>query len=243
MKNWNLGFFLTFFLLVCTISCKKENGCYVEQGPTETDVINLPDFHTIDNSIKASFVLSSGSQQEVKLTGNRNILNLIDKESYVENGIWYLGFGSCVGEYEPILIDLTLPDYVAFTNNGIGDVSSQTPIETSTNFSIYIGGTGDLNLSLNDLDMVNVNLSGTGNINLSGSANRETISVTGNGVVDCFNLICDSSDVFIQGNGNCLVNVQDYLNVEINGNGIVYYKGYPTIVQSINGLGSIVDAN
>lgn len=243
MKNWNFGFFLTFFLMMITISCKKENGCYIEQGPTETHVIDLPEFHTIDNSIKASFILSSGSQQEIKLTGNRNILNLIEKESYVENGIWYLGFESCVGEYESILVDLTLPDYVGFTNNGIGNVSAPTAIETNADFSIYVGGTGDFDLTLSNLDVIHVNLSGTGNINLSGSANREIISVTGNGVVDCFDLMCDSSEVFIQGNGNCLVNVQDYLNVEINGNGIVYYKGYPTIIQSINGSGSIVDAN
>ncbi|MBI3135308.1 MAG: DUF2807 domain-containing protein [Bacteroidetes bacterium] len=235
--------FCIAFLGLLVLSCKKENGCYVESGKTETRIFNLPEFHTINHSVQASFILNSGPQQEVKVTGNKNILKALEKESYVENGIWNLAFESCVGDYDPLIVELTLPSYVGFTNNGIGNTSSPSQLVAANEFSVSVNGTGDLDLSINSIDKLNVLLNGTGNITLSGSANQQYIEITGNGVVNCFGVTSNTSDVTIKGNGNCMVLVNDSLNATIAGGGIIYYKGYPVITQSIQGPGSVIDAN
>ena len=241
MIKFNQGIFILTVLVF--LICKKENGCYIEKGKQEIRTLDLPPFTTINQNIRANFNLSSGPNQLVTIEGSKSILNLIEKESYVENSVWHLGFTSCVHDYEPIEINLTLPNYVAITNNGIGDFTSTSEITTENTFSIFVGGNGDVNLSLLDLDNVMVEITGNGNVKLSGNTINKSLSIKGNGIIDAFDLNSNYANVFISGTGNCLVRASDSLSVKINGNGSVYYKGYPTISQTITGNGSVIDAN
>lgn len=203
----------------------------------------FPSFHTISHQLKANFTLKSGPEQRVMVTGNRNVLHFLERESYVADGVLYLGFESCVGDYQPLEIEITLPEFIAFTNNGFGNGTAGSQLNTGDVFSIVVGGTGDLDLMLDDLTDISIQLTGSGNINLSGSVINQSITITGNGVVDCFDLSSLNTSVLVQGNSSCLVSVADSLNVQIVGNGKVYYKGYPFIQENITGGGELIDAN
>lgn len=224
------------------VSCHKENGCYKEQGKVIEKELFLEDFHSINNKIHANFVLNSGAHQSVKIKGDKKIVQLIQNETEVIDGVWNLDFESCVTDYQPVEIEITLPHYLSITNNGLANMSAPQNLNT-TDFTLKLGGSGDLNIALNNINELNVELSGTGNIQLSGSSEIEKITNSGNGVVDCFNLPVQIAHVEIIGNGSCLVHVTDTLNASINGNGTVYYKGFPLINQTIVGGGQIVDAN
>lgn len=234
----------TFFIpIIFLLSCKKENGCFVEKGKAISREFSLPEFQTIDQGIKANFVLSAGVQQSVVVEGDKNMVDLLEKESYVENGTWFLSFGSCVKDYEPLTIYVTLPSYVAFMNHGSGNSSSATVLPTPDDFYLLVGGTGDLSIDLEALTNVTVELTGTGNITLTGQAQQERILVKGNGVVDAFGLTAGQVDIEVKGTGDCLVKATASLNVNISGNGNVYYKGFPVISTDISGNGNVIDAN
>ena len=76
-----------------------------------------------------------------------------------------------------------------------------------------------------------------------GDADVHELKIRGASEVESFDLLTNSTAVNIIGAGNCEVNAQNDLDVSITGAGIVYYKGNPTITQSITGLGQVVDAN
>lgn len=232
-----------FALLPLFFSCKKEQGCYVESGKWQTRVLDLPPFHTINHSIEADFILHSGSEQSVVIKGDKRILDLIEKETSVENGVWDLSFTSCVHKYQPLIIEMTLPSYLGFTNKGVGNVSSPSVLATGSEFTIEVDGSGDLDLTIDYVEQLIITMNGSGNLKLNGSAANQNITLNGNGVVDCFGVSSQHTSISLNGSSNCMVNVSDSLIVDVNGPGIVYYKGYPYIVQSIQGGGSLIDSN
>jgi hypothetical protein len=93
-------------------------------------------------------------------------------------------------------------------------------------------------------EIVSVSLTGVGDYILSGDYQEElTIIMTGVGNVRAFDLEVGTCTITSTGVGNCEVWVKNSLIVTITGVGSVYYKGNPTIAQSVTGLGSLVDAN
>lgn len=87
-------------------------------------------------------------------------------------------------------------------------------------------------------------LTGVGDYILSGDYQEElTISITGVGNVEAFDLEVGTCNISITGDGDCEVHVKNELNVTIMGVGNVSWIGHPAISSSVTGLGSLTDAN
>lgn len=93
-------------------------------------------------------------------------------------------------------------------------------------------------INIPELDFIGV--SGSGNFYLQGEAQPSLdILIEGTCDVDAYNLEVARCNIFIEGSGNCHVNVTEQLDVDISGAGSISYMGSPEINQSISGVGSV----
>ncbi|MEO1712969.1 MAG: DUF2807 domain-containing protein, partial [Bacteroidota bacterium] len=70
-----------------------------------------------------------------------------------------------------------------------------------------------------------------------------TVTVSGSGTYQGFNIIADNYIVTLSGSGNIELTANDALNSTISGSGFVLFQGAPVITSVISGSGLIVDAN
>jgi hypothetical protein len=93
-------------------------------------------------------------------------------------------------------------------------------------------------------EMNDFKLVGVGDLELSGDFQDElSISFTGVGNVEAYDLEVGICTIVSTGVGDCKVNVRDELDVTITGVGTIFYKGNPVITQSISGLGKLIEDN
>lgn len=69
------------------------------------------------------------------------------------------------------------------------------------------------------------------------------LSIIGTGNFYGFPMKVRDADVNISGTGSCEITVEERLEVNIDGSGDVYYKGYPVIREHIQGSGSVRSMN
>ena len=89
-----------------------------------------------------------------------------------------------------------------------------------------------------------ISVTGAGNFDLDGSKqSRLDIHIIGAGNVDAYGMNVDACNINIEGSGNCKVWVNNTLDVDISGFGVVYFKGDPQVSSNIYGTGSINNDN
>ena len=108
--------------------------------------------------------------------------------------------------------------------------------------TISSAGAASINLSL-DVGLLFVSVEGAASLELSGYADLAEVSAAGAVDFDAFELVVRDMRLQAAGASNANVHVTEYLNVEIDGVGVVNFRGNPTITRSISGLGSINDTN
>ncbi|MCP4310869.1 MAG: hypothetical protein GY790_06365 [Bacteroidetes bacterium] len=131
------------------------------------------------------------------------------------------------------------------TVTGHANIISRIRTEVS-NDTWYIelenGNYGDYELTyyltLSTLEQVTT--SGTGNVVVRDSIRQDDLAVTlfGTGSFLGFPLTSQNCSIVISGTGKCEVSVENSLDVSIDGTGIVYYKGNPSVHSDISGTGS-----
>jgi hypothetical protein len=85
---------------------------------------------------------------------------------------------------------------------------------------------------------------GVGDIRLQGALQTDLELVhQGVGSIHAYGLPVEHCVLLQSGIGDCFVKVNDYLEVDITGQGNVYYKGTPQISCSESGLGSLINDN
>lgn len=223
--------FLLITILLLNFSCSSDvtldfpdnfpdNNCLAGQGSIVSETRDLESFHSIDNAIFADILLFQGTQEDVIIEAQQNILNELKTE--VVSGELRIRLNRCVDITQAVKLHITIPEVKKITMTGVGDIIAQ-----------------------NEFDLANLNvvLTGVGDFILQGTINTLDILLTGVGNVKAFEVDSEICNVNITGVGDAEVFVNDKLNVTITGTGTVFYKGDPTINSKVTGVGSIVDSN
>jgi len=87
--------------------------------------------------------------------------------------------------------------------------------------------------------LLETKISGSGSIHLSGKAEDYTVSISGSGKINAFDVDAKHVSVKISGSGDCRVSTSESLDAKISGSGDVYYRGRPQINAKISGSGSL----
>ena len=222
MKIWNaLSLALLLVTIVSlTLQGQKWNRQSISgTGGMVTQTLDIDNFDKLGVALNAKVILTQGNTQSVTITGQQNIIDIIEKD--VNGRSWDIGFPNKykVKNYDRLTIKITMPSFRALGIAGSGE------IETNGNF--------------NRLGNVNMSIAGSGDISVSGSAEDIQLEISGSGSIDVAGLTSTDCQVGISGSGDCQVNVGGKLDVSIAGSGSVRYKGSPSVSSSIAGSGSV----
>jgi hypothetical protein len=121
--------------------------------------------------------------------------------------------------------------------HGSGDVSGEI---IADDINIDMHGSGDVDLDLGEADLVDLDVFGSGDSHLEGSATGFSIRLEGSGDINARYLVAEDVYVHLDGSGDARVYATDFLQVDINGSGDVYYWGDPEVVEvDIDGSGDV----
>ncbi|MBN2175584.1 MAG: DUF2807 domain-containing protein [Bacteroidales bacterium] len=242
MKHFKLSTFvlipLTFlFLMGCSGNGKRIKG----SGPIVSQDFDMPDISGVSLSIDADVVITRGDTQAVRIEGQQNIINNIEK-IVNSNGIWNIGYYNPVKDHAGITIYITCQHFDYATISGSGDIETTNYFSDTTNVDLKISGSGNIHLKT-DAYIIDSEISGSGQIYLEGTAYEHRVNISGSGDVRAYNLETVNTYIRISGSGSSQVNASGILDVTISGSGNVYYLGTPQISINISGSGGVYSSN
>ena len=214
----------------------KGNGNVVTVKRTTSDYDKI--------SVGGSFdvVLIKGKEGNIKIEGEENIIPYIETEVSGDKLKIQYKKNTNIRTTRRLTVTVTFKDIEGVSLGGSGKIYSKELIKSS-NFSVGLGGSGDISLKL-DADDVSASLGGSGNINLEGRSNEFTCSIAGSGSIRAYELKTNEVNVKVAGSGSVKTTVKSKIKAKLVGSGSVYYKGNPTHIDSKSvGSGDIVDRN
>jgi len=185
------------FAGILITGCSKENIRIEGTGPVVTRTLPIGSFHAIEMVGKDNVYISYGSEQEVTVEGQANIISRIRQE--VRNGTWTIELEN--GNYGPyeLTYHLTLPALDRIVNTGTGDAVVNDFI-AQEDLEVIIVGTGDFRGFPMEVRNCIVDISGTGS---------------------CEVTVQDHLEVTIEGSGDVFYKGHPLLDIDVTGTGTV----------------------
>lgn len=236
MKKFNV---LIALLLLSFVSCELLDAQrVVGKGPVVTESIDLPELSSIGLGISANVYLTQGNSQSIKIMGQKNIIDLINKEA--KGGSWDIKVPNKTNykTNEKLEIHITLQDVESLNIGGSGSIIGKSQFDNLGDVRMNIGGSGSINMDIEG-DEINCNIGGSGSIKLAGNAERLDANIGGSGSINAENLKVRTAKVNAAGSGSVMIDVEDELTATIVGSGGVKYKGSPKINKTVMGSGRI----
>jgi carbon monoxide dehydrogenase subunit G len=184
----------------------------------------------------ANLFIAQGPIQSLRIEAEDNILKII--RTKVNGRTLEIENKRCIKNHKPINIYATMPDVKKLQIMGSGKIIGETKI-TTNKLDINISGSGKANLEV-DAEKVRTRISGSGDMSFSGHTTDFEVTISGSGNIMARNLQTNNSSVTVSGSGDCIVSVQNELDVTISGSGRVEYYGDPLKMNSnISGSGKL----
>ncbi|MEE9441168.1 MAG: head GIN domain-containing protein [candidate division Zixibacteria bacterium] len=240
-----LSFMLCFISLALFTSCSDDdnpaNSVKITGSGNITSIERtLPDFHSVILVATGNVNIASGSQQAVSISADDNFHQYIITS--VTNGILVISSSpNTTFSNNNLTVNLMMTDLENVILTGMGNIAGTNNFQVDV-LDIDLIGMGNITLNA-DVTRLNSLLSGTGNIILSGSAVNHFYNHPGDGNLVAFNLITDTTNISLGGEGNIEIYTNDYLDGILSGSGTIYYKGQPSINLTFTGTGHLIDSN
>lgn len=232
----------TIILLVATAaifalpSCEKITG----EGPLQTETRAHTGFSGVSSSIPGKIHYTIASNYEVKITAQRNILDVI--ETFNENGHLRIKIrnGVRVREHEDIVVAISAPSANYLHLSGAGDVEVSGNL-SAPGLDMRISGSGTITVDRADITgKIEATISGSGDMKIrGGTARDQDLKISGSGKMIFDGVSAQNGLARISGSGDIYVNLAQTLDATISGSGSVYYRGTPQISTHISGSGSV----
>jgi hypothetical protein len=232
---------ILMFSFVCfsLVSCKYGMGKRVKgNGHTITTTKTPGNFTKVEQKGSFDIILKSGSQQEVLIEAEENLIPHI--ETFLEGDKLVIRpeEGFRLKPTRAIRIVITAPKYESIWSYGSGNILGESMIADSSNLEVGTRGSGDITLQV-QVPQIKAVSQGSGNINLSGETREVLLESAGSGDLKAEELKSENATIEIRGSGNATANASKALNVEVRGSGDVAYKGNPAIKTDIKGSGNL----
>ena len=236
-KTITLSLFALLF--VSSINAQWRNKKVKGNGNITTETRSVGNYNGIGCSGSMDFVLVKGTEGEIKLEGESNLLEHIVTEIKRGDLIVKVKKNYNIQSSKGKTVKITIPfqDINKVTLAGSGDVITEDRIDTDK-FGVSLAGSGDIILDINASD-IKSSLAGSGDITLSGNTSNLKVSLAGSGDIKAFDLQSDDVSVSIAGSGDVQVTSNENLKVSIAGSGDVRYKGDPEVTKKVAGSGSV----
>lgn len=238
-------------LLIGMVSCQKDR--YIQgSGKIDTEFRVLNGFTGVSSEGDFEVYIDTASYFEIKVEADRNFMPYV---STIINGktlvIRTLN-NKIFEDSEPVRVFIKVPyiSYVSLSGSGLLACDNAYNLNTEVNLS----GSGDISMFNLDTESINAKVSGSGQIELQGLATVGKFSISGSGRIKGYSVKTRSQpngrleikhcEISISGSGDAFVWIWDFLDVNISGSGIVYYRGNPKILNyQIPGSGDVRNDN
>jgi hypothetical protein len=238
-KKW--FFILMVIALVFTCSCRNsfyDDDSVYGSGVVVEEIREVDSFHSVDILGSCDLYFVKGATQELRVITEDNILPLIltwvryDGTLIIESKGSYT---SSVG----IKVYVSMVEIRRFAISGSGSIIGESPFSPQE-LHLMIAGSGSMHMNFR-AQKVWSSIVGSGNIHLAGKAEYHNVTIAGSGSLEALDFLVSCYDIQIPGSGECRIHVEDVLNVVIAGSGNVYYKGFPSVVNTtIVGSGDVI---
>lgn len=153
--------------------------------------------------------------QSVEVEGDDNILNLVTAE--VRNNVLRLSNNGNYSTGEPVKFKISVPNLE----------------------SVSVSGAGNIDIKGMNNEKFKIDSDGASEMTVAGSTKLVDIHTNGAGKIDTNNLHAMRAIVNSNGVTEIEVDVQEQLDVKVNGPSSVTYKGDPVVNKSVNGPGRV----
>ena len=217
--------FISLLIAFSNQSCNDDDDglCFVGSGNGESFELDLDTFDGIALFGPINLRITQGNEQSVSVRAEKEIFEFVTYE--IEDGLLEIGIKEpikCFNTVVGITVDITIPDLEQIFVLGTSDIFSQGPL---------------------DLDMLEINISGTSSVIMSGSVQEMTYKSSGQLVVRNWELESQTTNITVSGTGDFEVNVVDLLDVFATGEVEVRYRGMPDIKKSGTGTITVLNYN
>lgn len=189
------------------------------------------------NGVSCDVEITQGNSHDIVLIGQENILDNLRLN--VEGGILKIKYDRMVRRASDVKIHITMPTLTKASLSGSGYMRTTNHFDDLDKLEVGISGSGNLTLAAT-AQMIDARLSGSGSLVLEGNTQELEISINGSGNLDAQALEADKCIVGISGSGNATIYVHQSLEAKVSGSGNVRYRGDVAKVQSrLSGSGSV----
>jgi hypothetical protein len=209
-------------------------------GDRATEKRSVKDFDSVHLTGSGELTIVQGNNESLVIEADKKVLPYL--KTVVKNGSLHLGFEKKFWykpfkHHGPIIYRLELKNIDELHVSGSGDVVSKA-IE-SDDLELHISGSGTIkinDLSTGDLE---VHISGSGECYLRGTAQEQSVYISGSGDYEAGKLESQDVSVTISGSGDATVWAEENLDIRVSGSGDVGYYGRPRISQRTSGSGDV----
>ena len=223
--------------MTINVSCAQNWGNGVKgKGEIVSKDLNIEKFTGFKLGISGDVILTKGSAQKVRVEGQQNIIDLIKIK--VTDNVWKIVFEQNVSDHKSLKIYITIPTLTEVGLSGSGDITCTNSFDNLNDLNVYVSGSGDMDLNVK-AKSISTKLSGSGNITLNGASDFQEMKISGSGNIKAYDFEVGEASASISGSGNIQLNVSRQLDARISGSGDISYKGDPNVNTRISGSGDV----
>jgi hypothetical protein len=209
-------------------------------GNMTTETRTTEDYDGIKCAGAMDYILVAGTEGNIKLEGEENLLKHIITE--VKNGNLIVKVEKGVNLRSSLnkTIKITIPfkDISEVSLAGSGDLWNEDKI-SATDLDVSLAGSGDVVLDI-EATSVEGRIAGSGDLTLKGNTNNLEAKVAGSGDFHGFGLQSNNTIVSVAGSGDAEVVSNETLKARVAGSGDIEYRGKPSKKDTkVSGSGSI----
>lgn len=230
----NAGVLVGLFLLAALIALTSCSNTVTGSGDVIAETRDVHDFNRVSLNGIGSLRIEQGTSESLRIVGENNIISRV-RTDIINNELTF-SYEEAVVPTKPLDFFLTVKDLQAINLSGLGTTTS-TKLSLDR-LNIISNGSGEVDLAVEAKELMSI-VSGSAKIRLSGRADKQRVDITGSGKYDAEGLTSNGCEIKINGAGSAIVDVRNKLDIEISGNGKVFYAGNPAVNQQISGTGTI----
>ena len=227
-------------LFFATTTYAQWNKSVKGNGKMTTITRNTSDYDGIKCAGSFDYILVSGTEGNIKIEGEENLLEFIVTEVKDNNLVVKVkkNMNLRPSKNHPIKITIPFKDISSVSLAGSGDLYNKDRLSAS-NLKVSLAGSGDVVLMV-DTKELKGSLAGSGDLTFKGNTDNLVAEVAGSGDFHAFELISKSTEVSVAGSGDAEVNCTESIKARVAGSGDIKYKGNPEKEDTkVAGSGSI----
>ena len=243
---------VTEFRVMPGVTTVRGTGQIVERA------FPLGDVNRVHLTGSADVTVQLGTAASIQIQAEENIIDLVEWEERNRSVVIGMRPNVRIIRDHPIRVTVTVPELVAITSAGSGDIVA--PDMMSDTINIHVMGSGDVNVDYVEAQTVEINLNGSGDISLlgvdaeqiqvrimgsgwvrpgDGTVNAQDITISGSGSYQAESLESARVSANLMGSGSARVRVSDELSARLAGSGNLEYIGSPSIDSTVLGSGRL----